>query len=128
MVNAIEHAMGIHTESLKRLSGYRGVYRRGAEEIELTGIPGRAGSVGDLIEDVPAIDIDAEWLFDPDDLRFGTERFLPKEKDQWIVEIKGQKIKFLILPGSQTDDAYSWSNGFRSLLRVSTKSRGLVSG
>jgi len=127
-MSIVSEAMKTHISSLKRMSGVDGVYRRDLDEIEVTGVPGRVSTVGDVVSDLPVIDTDCEWLFDPRDLVMSGQRILPQERDEWEAEVGGERILFKVLPAIQDEDVYSWSNGHRSMIRVSMKSRGVVHG
>ncbi len=121
-------SLTVHIEALKLTRGVRGVYRRGSDEVEAVGIPGRTGYVGDDMDGLPAIDLDSEWLFDPKDLFLNGEQITPREKDTWTAFISGSQVEFKILPNAITGNPFEWSNGYRSMIRVSAKSRGVVNG
>ena len=114
--------------ALKVTTGVQGVYRRGQDEIQMTAVPGRTDPAGDVVSDMPILDTDCEWIIDPYDLRISGQRFLPKERDEWEAEIGGERLLFKVLPAAQGEDCYRWSNGYRTMLRVSMKSRGPVNG
>lgn len=111
-----------------RAGGVVGRYTRGVDDTgDIDAVQGRQDVAGGLLEDIPVLDTDTEWLFLCDDLVVGGSSITPTEGDVWRWEKGGGAVEvYRVLPPSQGERCWRYADQTQCIARVFMKHRETV--